>query len=217
MVLSKLFSTNMFLITSGINLLWTGTTHSSFHNLSLNVLTFRTGHNAKLTIREELPGGIANTTSKETTLDGPLSIFNLDRNKSKLFIGSYPDQYNMQKEVEVLPFEGEIEDFVIGDKPVSLWNFNYGFENHHGAVERDKLINLEPSTGYRFNGNGYVILDARSYPLRSRSIIQLNFKTFATEGLLFLAGKGRTFIALELRQGRILYQVRSDNFSVFRL
>ncbi|KYB28643.1 Laminin subunit alpha-like Protein [Tribolium castaneum] len=166
----------------------------------------RTGHNAKLTIREELPGGVENITQKETTLEGPLSIFNLDKNKSKLFVGSFPVNYAMQKEIDVNSFEGEIEDMVIGDKPVSLWNFNNGFENNHGAVERDKLVNLQPSTGFRFNGNGYAILNARSYGFRTRSDIQLSFKTFATEGLLFLAGQDKTFIALELRNGKVLYQ-----------
>lgn len=113
----------------------------------------------------------------------------------------------MQKEIDVNSFEGEIEDLVIGEKPVSLWNFNDGYENNHGAIERDKLVNLQPSTGFRFNGNGYAILNARSYGFRTRSDIQLAFKTFATEGLLFLAGQDKTFIALELRNGKVLYQV----------
>ncbi|RZC32304.1 Laminin G 2 and/or Laminin II domain containing protein [Asbolus verrucosus] len=166
----------------------------------------RIGHNAKLTIREELEGGIENITKAEKTLEGPHSIFNLDRNKSKLFVGSFPVDYKMQDEIQFNSFDGEIEDLVIGDKPVSLWNFVRGYENHYGAKERDKLVNLQPSTGFRFNGNGYAILNAQSYALRTRSNIQLSFKTFATEGLLFLAGKGKTFIALELRNGKVLYQ-----------
>lgn len=160
-----------------------------------------------MSIREELPGGVENITQSETTLDGPYSIFNLDRNKSKLFVGSFPVNYELQPEIDFNSFDGEIEDIVIGDKPVSLWNFNHGYENNHGAIERNKLVNLQSSTGYRFNGNGFVVMDARSYSFRGKSDIQLRFKTFATEGLLFLAGKGKTFIALELRNGKVLYQV----------
>lgn len=74
------------------------------------------------------------------------------------------------------------------------------------TFHRDKLVILQPSTGFRFNGDGYTILDARTRSLRSRSSIQLAFKSFATEGLLFLTGEGKTFIALELRNGKVLYQ-----------
>lgn len=75
------------------------------------------------------------------------------------------------------------------------------------AYYRDRLVNLQPSTGYRFNGNGYTIIDGRSYSLRSRSDIQLTFKTYASEGLLFVVGKDKTFTSLEVRNGKILYQV----------
>lgn len=73
-------------------------------------------------------------------------------------------------------------------------------------VFSDKLVVLQPSTGLRFNGQGYAIIDARSLQLRAKSSIILSFKTFATEGLIFLAGKEKTFIALELRNGKVLYQ-----------
>lgn len=71
---------------------------------------------------------------------------------------------------------------------------------------RNKFVNLRPSTGYRFNGNGYAILNARSFNLRSRADIQLKFKTFASEGLIFLIGKDGTFISIEIRNGRVVYQ-----------
>jgi hypothetical protein len=37
--------------------------------------------------------------------------------------------------------------------------------------------------------------------------VQLKFKTTAQEGLLFLAGKGHTFLSVELRDGNVVYQV----------
>lgn len=66
---------------------------------------------------------------------------------------------------------------------------------------------LQPSTGLRFNGQGYAIIDSRSLQLRAKYSIVLSFKTFATEGLIFLGGKNKTFVALELRNGKVLYQV----------
>ncbi|KAL3275279.1 hypothetical protein HHI36_020047 [Cryptolaemus montrouzieri] len=166
----------------------------------------RTGNNAKLSIMEQDDDGREIEHTKEVILEGPLSIFNLDRNKSKLFVGGIPVNYDIQNAIEVNSFDGEMEQLVIGDNPVSLWNFNNGYENNHGAVRRDKLLNVHPATGFRFNGNGYAVFNARSYNLRHRSDIQLKFKTFAPEGLLFLAEKDNTFISLELRNGKILYQ-----------
>lgn len=75
---------------------------------------------------------------------------------------------------------------------------------------RNKLEELAPSTGFRFNGNGYIIIDARAMSLRHRSYIHLSFKTFAPNGLLFLAGKENTFMSLEIKNGNILYQVRTQ-------
>ncbi|CAG9771124.1 unnamed protein product [Ceutorhynchus assimilis] len=166
----------------------------------------RVGHNAKLSIREELPNRQENIETAEKALTGPYTIFNLDKDKSKLFVGSFPVNYEMQKDIDVNSFEGEIEELVIGNTPVSLWNFVDAYENNHGAKERDRLVDLEPSTGLSFNGQGYAIIDARSHQLRARSAVVLSFKTYAPEGLIFLAGKDKTFMALELQKGKVLYQ-----------
>nr|XP_022908361.1 laminin subunit alpha-like [Onthophagus taurus] len=167
----------------------------------------RTGLNAKLIIRKDRRDGTVEETVQEYVLDGPYTIFNVDRNQTKLFVGSHPPEFRIQDSIRQSSFEGEVEDLVIGDTPVSLWNFNSGFENHRGAYERDRLKNLHPSTGCRFNGEGYVLVDARTtQSINKRSDIQLRFKTFATTGLLFLYGKERTFIALEIRNGKVLYK-----------
>jgi hypothetical protein len=75
------------------------------------------------------------------------------------------------------------------------------------CVYRDKLVNLQPSTGYRFDGSGYVVTNSKQYRMRERSDVQLKFKTTVPDGLLFLAGKGNTFLSVELRDGNVLYQV----------
>jgi laminin alpha 3/5 len=80
-------------------------------------------------------------------------------------------------------------------------------EEIHFLFFRDKLVNLQPSTGYRFDGNGYAIVSSRPYRMRERSDVQLKFKTTARDGLLFLAGKGQTFLSVELREGNVVYQV----------
>ncbi|XP_066250557.1 laminin subunit alpha isoform X1 [Euwallacea similis] len=179
----------------------------------------RVGDNATLSIREEVTRGDDNKTahredmifSENKTLAGHHTIFNLDKDKSKLFVGSFPINYEKQKEIDVNSFEGAIEELVIGNTPVSLWNFKEGYENNHGAIERDKLVDLQPSTGLSFNGHGYAMVDSRSMQLRSKSSIDLFFKTFASEGLLLLAANQTTFVALELRNGKVLYQYNLGN------
>lgn len=98
----------------------------------------RTGHTAKLTIREELSNGSEILHVKEKELEGPKSIFNLDKDKSKLCVGSCPVNFRMQQPLEANSFIGEMEDLVIGDTPVGLWNFNEGYDNSQGAPERWK-------------------------------------------------------------------------------
>lgn len=92
--------------------------------------------NVKLIIKEELPDHSEQVSPTEVPLNGHYSIFNLDRNQSKLFMGSYPLEFNMQDTIRTNSFEGEVEDLIIGDRPVSLWNFNHGQNNNEGAKER---------------------------------------------------------------------------------
>lgn len=96
----------------------------------------RTGMNVKLIIREQLPGGKIYETINEEKLEGYNSIFNLDRNQSKIFLGSYPTEFKMQDNIRMIPFEGDVEELTIGDRPISLWNFKHGEDNGRGARER---------------------------------------------------------------------------------
>lgn len=181
------------------------------------VIIDRTGPVAKLIIREEQDNK-AKEHVKEAVADGPYTIFNLDQEKSKLFVGGYPPSFDMQRQVKSSSFEGAMEEFVVGDTPISFWNFVDGEENHRGAVQRNRLVVLEQNTGYRFNGNGYVIMDARSHPLQTQTEIQLKFKTSTEEGLMFLVGKGNSFMSIEMKEGKSSMGRQSSclNFPFFR-
>lgn len=78
---------------------------------------------------------------------------------------------------------------------------------HDACFCRDKLKNQQPNTGYRFDGEGYAIIDSSSYIKPETSDINLKFKTFAKEGLLFLAGNEDTFLSIEMRDGKVYLQV----------
>lgn len=78
------------------------------------------------------------------------------------------------------------------------------------------MVNLNPSTGYRFNGNGFAVLDSRPYRMDIRSVVSLKFKTTALDGLLFLVGKGKNFLSVELKDGKVVYQYNlGDGTAIF--
>uniref|UniRef100_A0A1B0CH53 Netrin axonal chemotropic factor n=1 Tax=Lutzomyia longipalpis TaxID=7200 RepID=A0A1B0CH53_LUTLO len=179
----------------------------------------RTGNNVQLTIREEVEGGAEKLHTVNETLPGPYSVFDVDKD-SRLFVGGYPPDFVPQPGLVANSFEGQIEDLKIGDQNVGLWNFVDAQDNYHGAKERDKLVSKDaPTTGFRFNGNGYVILDSKPYSLKSRSSIMFNFKASrdTKDGLMFYAGKHRHFIAVELKNGEVHFQFKLGQHTVSML
>ncbi|XP_008557031.1 laminin subunit alpha [Microplitis demolitor] len=178
-------------------------------NVWRQIIVDRTGKNVKLIVREDIGEGRDEQTVKEQVLPGTYSIFNLDQEHSKLFVGGYPTSFQTPDVVTASSFEGQMEDLVIGDIPVSFWNFIKGENNQEGAMERDKLIDFTPSTGYRFDRNGFAVLSMKNSQIRhdpSKFSLKMNFKTFAEDGLMYLMGKGRHFLALEMKNGQVLYQ-----------
>lgn len=109
----------------------------NFFTLELSWLFIcRTGKSARLTIREEGRDGEEILHTKEDVINGTNSILNLDPEHSKLFVGGFPSSFKIQDEVKESSFDGEMEDLVVGDTPVSLWNFVDGANNRNGSRER---------------------------------------------------------------------------------
>ena len=106
----------------------------------------RTGKSVRLSVRVEKEGGEEEITTKEAVLPGTFSIFNLDQDLSKLYIGGYPPSAEIQSFVSFASFQGEVEEVVVGDTPVGLWNF-VDAQAIDGAIERSQLKNLQQSTG----------------------------------------------------------------------
>ena len=73
----------------------------------------------------------------------------------------------------------------------------------------DKLVKLVPATGLRFNGYGYSAFDTLGYSFSDRFSLQLRFKTFSEEGLLFfVSDRRRDFLSIEMVGGGIVFRVR---------
>ncbi|KAI5640961.1 laminin G domain-containing protein [Phthorimaea operculella] len=167
----------------------------------------RVGRNVKFSIVESLDDGSENTIAKEAVLPGDNTIFNLDRQKSKLYVGGAPSNANLQG-VSFPAFEGQIEELMIGDTPVGLWNFEAG-ENLNGARQRDKLVSSPSGTRqeYRFNGRAHVTLSGRKYLYREKNMVQLFFRTYAPDGLIYLVGRDAHFFSVQMQDGKVFLQV----------
>ncbi|CAG2159955.1 unnamed protein product [Oppiella nova] len=141
----------------------------------------------------------------ETSSQGPASVFNLDERYSRIFIGGIPDYVQVQKEVQYKRYKGQVEDVVLGEGPLGLWNFK---DSDHvlGAKEREALVDLDSAEGLYFDGTGYAILSRGRLNLTKDTYIRLKFKTFAKEGLLLLLGHERDFLALELKDGFVYFK-----------
>ncbi|KAL0902126.1 hypothetical protein ABMA27_000070 [Loxostege sticticalis] len=174
------------------------------------VIVDRLGRNVKLSIRESLDNGSEHTHSKEAVLPGQHTIFNLDRQKSKLYVGGVPSDAKLQG-ISFPAFEGQIEELVIGDTPVGLWN-SISSENLKGARQRDKLITSSSGPQeYRFNGKSHVTMPAREYIVPQKNQVLLYFRTYAPNGLIYLVGEGDYFFSVEMQDGAVFLQVSLGN------
>ncbi|XP_035223568.1 laminin subunit alpha-like, partial [Stegodyphus dumicola] len=160
----------------------------------------RTGKTCSLTVRTE---GEKDAVV-EGFLPGTYSVFNLDKKVSKFFIGGISEKLSLPDSVKHFHFEGCIEDVEFGGTPVGLWDFVYAENNFEGCADRDQLVILQPSNGLRFSGAGYVILPRKKHQFGTETIIKMQFKTYAKEGLLFLIGKNNKFLALQMEEGHIV-------------
>lgn len=171
------------------------------------VLVDRIGRTVTLTVRTELEDKV-DVIQEENTLPGPFSVFNLDQEHSKFYVGGFPHDVHIQTEVINSNFSGLMERLMFDEKPVGLWNFVKGANNTDGSVERDKLVVLTQTNGVQLDGTGYVTLQRVRQRFANDIEIIFRFKTFADDGLLFLVGKGAKYYSVELRDGKVVNQIK---------
>ncbi len=63
------------------------------------------------------------------------SVFNLNKEYSKIFVGGFPTEQKVQGEITSTDMEGQIEGLTIGGKSVGLWNLKR-YERIEGANSR---------------------------------------------------------------------------------
>ncbi|XP_050725715.1 laminin subunit alpha-like isoform X5 [Eriocheir sinensis] len=167
----------------------------------------RTGKVVKLDVSRE----DVDTEPVEEVLPGRYSVFNLDPKVSKIFVGGIPAGVEVDRSILSVSYDGQMEDLRLNDQFIGLWNFmSSGTENNYqrGAMGRDSFVDLVPPTGLRFNGEGYAALDTRNgFSFERQFDLQLNFKTYAEDGILFMitGGPGK-YIALSMEEGHVIFQ-----------
>ncbi|KAL3219558.1 hypothetical protein MRX96_030316 [Rhipicephalus microplus] len=107
---------------------------------------------------------------------------------------------------DTMPFIGYLEELQFGGLPVGLWNFHSHQGKLEGCQERDSLIDIPSGRGLRFDGTGYAIVSKERRDFNDGISISMKFRTYAKEGLLFLIHNRETFMALELRDGHVVYK-----------
>lgn len=104
------------------------------------IVCCRTGKTVKLIIHEDVgkKGSSSEEKSygKEIILSGNASILNLDKDHSKLFLGGLPATFQAQENIVEQSLEGRVEDLMLGNTFVGLWNFVESSGTSNGSIER---------------------------------------------------------------------------------
>ncbi|RWS27412.1 Laminin subunit alpha-like protein [Leptotrombidium deliense] len=147
---------------------------------------------------------VVDSNSTITTAQGlwtdPATVFNLDSERSVIYVGGIPKGAQLQEDVHESEFTGNIEDIKIGDIPMSLWNAVH-INNVKGANPRDKPT--KESNGARFDGSSFVMLQRGKQNIALDTFINLRFKTYAEDGLLYFIGGDDTYLSLQMKRGAI--------------
>ena len=76
---------------------------------------------------------------------------------------------------------------------------------------RDVLRQATPNS-LKFDGNSYLILDKKNFnPTTTKSDVRFSFKTYASNGLMFVMGTGYDYFSLEMNNGQVLFQYNLGN------
>lgn len=93
----------------------------------------------KLVIHEDVgksPNSKEITHVTEQILSGNSSILNLDKDHSKLYVGGLPATFHAQPGIVELSLDGRVEDLMLGNTFIGLWNFVDSSGENNGSIER---------------------------------------------------------------------------------
>lgn len=83
----------------------------------------RSGRSIQFTITDDVDGREVPYVRTDSYSLGTKSLFNVDQNATRIYVGGFPAQPNFPNPVRQSNFRGSIEDLTIGEEKVGLWNF----------------------------------------------------------------------------------------------
>jgi laminin alpha 3/5 len=167
------------------------------------VIAERSGKQGTLTVRTEDEENDVQSGSSS----GSFSVLDLGYN-TRFYVGGVLDAAVGALKPSVLTntrWIGCIEEIKFDGILVGPWNFEEAY-NIKGCGARKSLVEALPR-GLEFGGSGYVILAKANFRPVGQSAVRFSFRTFATEGLMFLMGQpGKDYLSIELKDGKVLAQ-----------
>ncbi|XP_033099267.1 laminin-like protein epi-1 [Anneissia japonica] len=134
---------------------------------------------------------------------GKASILNL-ANGAEFYFGGVPNSYKGLPDIlNRKSFEGGLQSFTYNHKYISLWNF----EEASGVNASNGKETRPDKKEATFSGKTYVLFEFESSDNLVK--IELTFTSYSQNALLFYIGGQDMFIALSIRDGKVVMQCSS--------
>ncbi|XP_031802383.1 laminin subunit alpha-3 isoform X2 [Sarcophilus harrisii] len=136
-------------------------------------------------------------------------LLNLDPENVVFYVGGYPSNFKLPRELNYPPYKGCIELDDLNENVLSLYNFKKTFNLNTTEVEPCRRKKEESDKNY-FEGTGYARVPTQSntpFPTFLQTI-----QTTVDEGLLFFAEHQDFFISLSMEKGYpvLRYKLNSE-------
>uniref|UniRef100_A0A8C1UA34 Laminin, alpha 4 n=1 Tax=Cyprinus carpio TaxID=7962 RepID=A0A8C1UA34_CYPCA len=151
--------------------------------------------------------------------DGTESLFDLDPKDNVFIVGGVPPDVKLPPALSLAPFVGCIELETLNSDVISLYNFKQ--LHKMDVVEsmpcpRHKLaFSQSRVTSYLFDGNGFALVNSieRRGKIGIVTRFDIEVRTVANNGILFLMVNEANFFVLELKNGflRLMYDFGFTN------
>ncbi|XP_070555377.1 laminin subunit alpha-like [Ptychodera flava] len=166
-------------------------------------LVERNGRMGKLVVKtDKEEDDVVTGESPET-----YAILDLPEN-SRFFIGGVPQEnfQDLPPSLRENRFTGCIDGLEFMGQTVGLWNFAQATNADKGCQESSSLGAATQNIFRLLGGGSYIILEkGKRVSLYNSAAVVFEFKSFADEGLFFYAGKDKDYMAVELRNGQVLF------------
>ncbi|KAG9347438.1 hypothetical protein JZ751_005005 [Albula glossodonta] len=144
---------------------------------------------------------------------GTDSLFDLDPQNSVFYVGGVPPDFRLPASLSLPPFVGCIEMGSVNSDVISLYNFKQTYKmdvTTASPCPRYKLaFSQSRVTSYLFDGTGFALVNniERRGKFGIVTRFDIEVRTVANNGILFLMVNGDNFFVLELQNGflRLMY------------